>query len=95
MVEEKALSGIEFADFGHIGLCEREIENVEVIPDVGGISRAGDNHIAALDVPAEHDLGAGLAVFGGQLREHRLLDQALVAMPQRLPGHQADAVGSQ
>ena len=51
----------------------------------------GDHNVAALDVPAQDDLGIALAVFLCQLREQRLLPQRLVAVSQGIPRLDNDA----
>ena len=61
-------------------------------PDVGGIFGAGDNDVAVLDVPAQDDLGIGLAVFPAQLREQGLFQQGLVAVSQGIPGLDKDVL---
>ena len=53
---------------------------------------AGDNNVAALDVPAEDDLGRGLAVLRAKLSEQRLLKQRLVAVTQRIPRLRHNAI---
>ena len=53
---------------------------------------AGDDDVAALNVPAENDLGRGLAVLLAKLSEQRLLQQRLVTVAQRLPCLRHDAV---
>ena len=44
---------------------------------------------------AQDDLGGRFAVLLTKLREDGFFDQALIAMAQRIPGHQADAIRSQ
>ena len=81
-----ALLLVHRRDLLHLFTRQREIEEVEVVLDVGGVLGTGDNDVARLDVPAEDDLGIGLAVFLAQLSKQRLLDQRLVAVAQRVPG---------
>ncbi len=57
-----------------------------------GVLGAGDDNVAALNVPAENDLGRGLAVLLAKFCEQRLLQQRLVAMTQRIPRLRHDAV---
>jgi len=40
---------------------ELEVEDVDVLPHPGRGDRLGEHNVAALDVPAQHDLGRGLA----------------------------------
>ena len=49
--------------------------------------RTRDNDIAHLGMPSQDDLRCGFAVFTGKLREHSLVEQRLIPMPQRIPGH--------
>lgn len=46
------------------------------------IFRAGDNYIAALNMPAQDDLCAALPIFPGQFGKQRLLLKRLIAMSQ-------------
>ena len=49
------------------------------------IFRAGDNYIAALNMPAQDDLCAALPIFSGQFGKQRLLLKRLIAMSQGVP----------
>ena len=57
-----------------------------------GVLGAGDDNVAALNVPAENDLGRGLAVFLAKFCEQRLLQQRLVTVAQRIPCLRHDTV---
>lgn len=57
-----------------------------------GILGAGDDNVATLNVPAENDLGRGLAVLLAKLSKQRFLKQRLVAMTQWIPRLRHDAV---
>ena len=81
-----ALLLVHRRDLLHLFTRQREVEEVEVVLDVGGVLGTGDDDVARLDVPAEDDLGIGLAVLLAQLSKQRLLDQRLVAVAQRVPG---------
>jgi len=53
-------------------LRQGKIKEVKVRLDMVGILGARDDNIAALNVPAENDLGRGLAVLLAKLSEQRL-----------------------
>ena len=52
-------------DGGHLLLGQREVEDVEVVRHVLWAEHLRKGDIALLEVPAQHDLGGGLAVPGG------------------------------
>jgi O-acetylserine/cysteine efflux transporter len=49
-----------------------EVEDVEVLPDPGRGDRLGEHDVAALDVPAQHHLGRGLAGALGDRHDLRV-----------------------
>ena len=55
----------------------------------------GNDDVAGLNVPTEDNLSVALAVLLGQLAEHWFLDQRLVAVAQRIPRLNHDALAVQ
>src|SRR5207248_7727823 len=51
------LAAVERVDAGHCVGVELEVEHLEVLADPGGRGRLRDDHVPALDVPAQDDLG--------------------------------------
>ena len=58
---------------------ELEAEDVEVLGDPRRRDRLRDHLAALLEVPAQHHLRRRLAVRGGDLADHRVLEGAAVA----------------
>src|SRR5437763_328146 len=55
----RALAGIQVGDPPQVLGAEFEVEELEVLLDPRGACRLRDDHVAQLDVPAQHDLGRG------------------------------------
>lgn len=83
---------VQGGNLGHLLVGEGKVEEGEVVPDVAGVLRAGDHNVAVLDVPAEDNLGAGLAVLLAQLGKEGLLQQGFVPVAQGVPGLEDDAL---
>lgn len=58
---------VEFRYPRHFVFREREVEYVEIAPDVLGIFGPRDDDVSRLDVPAQDYLRVGLAVFRRQV----------------------------
>ena len=71
-----ALAGVERVDGGQLVGGELEVEDVEVLGDAVRLGRLRDDRAALLQVPAQHDLGRGLAVRLGDLADDRVLEGA-------------------
>jgi len=56
-----AQAPVQRADHLVVRRAQPEVEDVEVLADPGRGDRLGEHDVAALDVPAQHDLGRGLA----------------------------------
>ena len=56
----------------HLRVAQLKIEQHDVLPDPRRGGRLRDDHVAQLQVPAEHDLGGGPAVPAGQLHDDRV-----------------------
>ena len=69
---------VEGGDLRHFIIGQGKIKEVKVGLDMLGILGAGDDDVAALNVPAENDLGRGLAVLLAKLSKQRFLKQRLV-----------------
>ena len=54
---------------------ELEVEDVDVLPDPGRGDRLGEHDVAALDVPAQHQLGWGLAGPLGDRHDLRVTEE--------------------
>jgi drug/metabolite transporter (DMT)-like permease len=54
---------------------ELEVEDVDVLPHPGRGDRLGEHDVAALDVPAQHDLGRGLAGPLGDRHDLRVAEK--------------------
>jgi hypothetical protein len=61
VVEEQRCAGVHRSDAGHLVVGECEVEDVDVLGDAVGPDRFRDDDDAALDEPAQDDLGDGLA----------------------------------
>ena len=61
------LGAVELCDLRHLIVCQSEVENVAVIPDVIGIFRSWDRDELHLCCPAQYDLCAALSVLIGEL----------------------------
>ena len=71
---------------GHVVLTERKIEQLRVADDAfpgGGLDQGG---YAALQVPAQNDLGRPFIVLFGQFGNHRILEQGRALPSERAPG---------
>jgi drug/metabolite transporter (DMT)-like permease len=58
---------------------ELEVEDVDVLPHPGRGDRLGEHDVAALDVPAQHDLGRGLAGPLGDRHDLRVAEKVAAA----------------
>src|ERR1700723_762692 len=85
-----ALVLVQRADLGYVTARELEVEDVEVLPDPGRGDRLRENDVAALDVPAQHDLGRGLADPLGDRDDDGVIKHQ--ALPDRGPGLDGDPV---
>ena len=63
---------VQGGDLRHFLIRQGKIKEVKVGLDMVGVLGSGDDDVAALDVPAEDDLGIGLAVFLAQCSQLRL-----------------------
>ena len=50
---------IQGCDLVHFVVCEGEAEEVEIFTNMGWVAGAGDDDDAALQIPAQDDLGRG------------------------------------
>jgi len=86
VVEEEARAGVERGDRGQVVVGELEVEDVEVLGHAVRADRLRDDDDSALDQPAEHDLGDGLAVRLGDRGQHRVREVVVPAFGERAPG---------
>jgi len=70
-----ALAGVQGVDLRQLVSVELEVEDVEVLSDAVRFGRLG-NDLAALQVPAEHDLGRALRVSLGDPGDGGVLQRA-------------------
>ena len=77
----------------HLRVCQFKVENIKVLGNVRLIAGTGDGDITSLQVPAEDDLGVGLAVLLGKLGEYRLIQQPRVTVAQGIPRLQHGPAG--
>lgn len=87
----RRLPHVQPGEGGQIRVVQHEVEDVDVLGDARGGDGLRDDDVADLEVPAQHHLGGGPAVLGGELGDRRVLQQAL-ALAQRRPGLGRDAV---
>jgi drug/metabolite transporter (DMT)-like permease len=59
--------------------AELEVEDVDVLPHPGRGDRLGEHDVAALDVPAQHHLGRGLAGSLGDRHDLRVAEEIAAA----------------
>src|SRR4051794_26471581 len=90
-VRPGALVAVERGDCVHVVVGQVEVEDVDVLPHPLGLHRLREDDVAQLDVPAQHDLGRGLAVLLGQVLE-RALGEQVAALCDRAPRLGLDAV---
>ena len=86
------LALIQLCDFLHLFLRQGEIEDIQIVPDVVHVLAAGDDREAHLRVPAEDHLRGRLIILFAERGKDRFFDQGPVAVAQRIPAHQFDAV---
>ena len=85
VVEELRVALIEGGDLVHVVIGEREVEDVEVLRHPIRVDRLGDDDDVALDQPAQHDLGDGLAVLLADAGQKRVGEQPVLALRERSP----------
>ena len=85
--------GVHRGDAGHLVIGQGEVEDVEVLFHALAANRLGDGHDAALDQPAEHDLGDGLAVGVADGGERRIGEQVVASLGEPAPRLDLHAVG--
>ena len=54
---------VQLGDLRHLRIGERKVQDIQIVPDVIHVFAAGDHGEAHLGMPAEDDLGRGLAVL--------------------------------
>lgn len=62
-VLEHGLATVKGDDLCHLLIGQSEVEEIEVLRNVGWGLRAGDHDVSLLDVPTQDDLGRELAVL--------------------------------
>ena len=82
-----ALVFVEFCNLGYFCLCQTEVEDIQVIPNMINILTSGDYHKAHLCMPAEYNLCVGLSVFLTKFGKERFIDERFVTMSKRIPAH--------
>jgi hypothetical protein len=85
-----ALPGIEGLNPGHRLVVECEVEDPKVLLDAFRHHGPRDHDVTELQVPSQDDLRGRLAVGGGELRNHRVVEHR--APGNRAPGFRDDAV---
>src|SRR5215203_233255 len=85
VVEEQRLTGVQAGDLRHLVVGQLEVEDGEVLGHPLGSDRFGDDDDAALDEPAQHDLGDGLAVRVGDPGQCRVGEQVVAAFGEGSP----------
>ena len=76
--DEPAIA-LKVVDVLHFCCSQTEVEDLAVLLNPGGSDGLGDDDDAPLDLPAEDDLGLGLAVLAGDVSQLGVLQQADVA----------------
>ena len=89
VVEEKTFSRIERSYGCHIFVGERKIKNVDILPHPFDVGRFGNDNHAALDKPAQSDLGYALAVFTADFGQQRIRKETVASFGERSPRHDA------
>ena len=83
---------VERGDARHIFFCQGKVKDVSVFTDVIGRRTARHQPEPHLNVPPQDDLCGSLLMHLREHLKHRILQQTRVAMPQRIPGLQRDAL---
>ena len=92
-VFEHGLTAVKSGDLCHFLVRQSEVEELDVLCDVGGSLGSGDHDVSLLDVPAQDDLGRGLAVLLCQILDQRFAHDGIISAPtQGEPGLQRDVV---
>ena len=76
----------------HLIVGQGKVQDVQIVTDMVHIPAAGDYSEAHLGMPAEDDLRGSLSVLLPEVCKYRFILQRLVAVSQRIPAHQLDAV---
>lgn len=90
-----ALALIQHSDPGHLLLRQCGIKEVKIVFNMRRVFGTGNDNVAGWNVPAEDNLGVALAILLSQLSEHRLLNQRLVTVTERIPCLDHDALAVQ
>jgi hypothetical protein len=84
------LVAVQCADRLDVLAGQLEVEDLDVLLDALRGDRLGEDDIAALDMPAQHDLGRGLADPASNRLDRRIVEDA--ALSERRPGFDGDLV---
>ena len=85
MREERACRRVEGGDRCHIFIREREVENVDILYHTISVCGLRQHNNTALNIPAEHDLSSGLAIFFADIYERFILEQTASALTEGRP----------
>lgn len=85
MIKEERLAAIHLADAGHVDIGELKIEDVQVLAHPFRANGLLDDHHAALDQPAQNDLGDGPAVSRPDLRQRGIGEEVVSSLGKRPP----------
>ena len=91
-VRAEAVAGVQGARRPARPRGQLEVEDVDVLPHPLGAHRLGEDDVAQLDVPAQHDLGGRPAVLRRASVGQRRVVQQAAALPDRAPRLGRDAV---
>ena len=79
MGKERACRSVEGGDRCHIFIREREVENIDILYHSLSVCGLRQHNNTALNIPAEHDLCGGLAIFFADIYERFILKQTASA----------------
>ena len=85
MGEERACRSVEGGDRCHIRIGQYEVENVDILYHALSVCGLRQHNNTSLDIPAEHDLCSGLAVFFADVHKRFILEQTASALAEGRP----------
>lgn len=80
-VLEHGLAAIKGGDLCHFLVRQSEVEELNVLCDMGGSLGTGDRDVSLLNVPAQDDLGRGLSVLLSKSLNQGLADDGIISAP--------------
>ena len=80
-----AFSGIETPQFRHLFLCQRKIENSEILFHSVCVSRFRKNDKSVLSFKSKNDGSGCFAVLFGNFQNKRMGKQRFIALSERSP----------